>query len=354
MEIPAVQHANQMSAADSPTKETLCGGCGHKIVWSSLCDTIAMTNGGLLQRANDSLAARFPGAQPYQTEATGDMNYRAGVTGIGCGQRERFSNYLLKLFSNGGPKTLKVTRYTNQEDPADFLYRTSDPKDLRVHLRNFTHGGEFAVARGIREAMPEGSKVYVVTGDGDASIGLGELEQCARRGDRLVIVVQNNFNYGMTGGQPSPFTPPGQQLPMRHDGTSFNMEDICRKLSGEPGVTYIGRTWIGSKGPTNRDKKNTELGDMLAEASLASEHGLAVVEVLDICTREFAAHVNALNFLSYFTGRELTMDDIADLPANPMQKMEYLLERVVTRTKEANKLPVGVLVDRRNKGASLP
>jgi len=26
----------------------------------------------------------------------------------------------------------------------------------------------------------------------------------------------------------------------------------------------------------------------------------------------------------------------------------------VTRTKEANKLPVGVLVDRRNKGASLP
>lgn len=69
------------------------------------------------------------------------------------------------------------------------------------------HGRAIPVAMGIKLVKP-GLKVVVFGGDGDiAGIGVGHLVHAARRNVELVVIMVNNFVYGMTGGQVSPTTP---------------------------------------------------------------------------------------------------------------------------------------------------
>ncbi|MEM1619534.1 MAG: thiamine pyrophosphate-dependent enzyme [Fervidicoccaceae archaeon] len=70
-----------------------------------------------------------------------------------------------------------------------------------------THGRALAFATGVKLARPD-LEVLVFAGDGDlAAIGGNHLFHAARRNLDVVVVVVNNFNYGMTGGQTGPTTP---------------------------------------------------------------------------------------------------------------------------------------------------
>ena len=102
------------------------------------------------------------------------------------------------------------------------------------------HGRAIAYATGVKMANPE-LTVVVVTGDGDCtSIGGNHLIQACRRNIDLTVVVFNNENYGMTGGQYSPTTPQNSVTKTSVFGSYEEPFDICRLAAGA-GATYVAR-----------------------------------------------------------------------------------------------------------------
>ena len=73
------------------------------------------------------------------------------------------------------------------------------------------HGRSVTYATGIKLANPE-LKVIVAMGDGGCGIGGHHLINAARRNIGVTVLVFNNFNYGMTGGEHSATTPTGATL----------------------------------------------------------------------------------------------------------------------------------------------
>ena len=77
-----------------------------------------------------------------------------------------------------------------------------------THAFHGLHGRSIAYATGIKLADPD-LKVIVIMGDGGTGIGGAHLLNAARRNIGLTVLVFNNFNFGMTGGEHSVTTPPG-------------------------------------------------------------------------------------------------------------------------------------------------
>ncbi len=72
------------------------------------------------------------------------------------------------------------------------------------------HGRAPALATGFKRLNPD-MTVFTYQGDGDlASIGTSEIIHAANRGEKFTTIFVNNAIYGMTGGQQSPTTLPGQ------------------------------------------------------------------------------------------------------------------------------------------------
>lgn len=81
------------------------------------------------------------------------------------------------------------------------------PSYIEAYGLHTTHGRAIAFATGIKVANPD-LTVIVFTGDGDCiGIGGNHLIHGIRRNIDITVIVANNMNYGMTGGQFSPTTP---------------------------------------------------------------------------------------------------------------------------------------------------
>lgn len=134
-----------------------------------------------------------------------------------------------------------------------------------------THGRAIGFATGVKVARPELS-VTVFSGDGDLfSIGGNHFIHAARRNLDMTVLVINNFNYGMTGGQSAATTPTDAYTttsPYGNVERSFNLPALADAL----GVTYISR-WTTMHVP--------QLADAIAGAF---EHkGFAFVEIISPC-----------------------------------------------------------------------
>jgi 2-oxoglutarate/2-oxoacid ferredoxin oxidoreductase subunit beta len=79
---------------------------------------------------------------------------------------------------------------------------------VNVDSYHTTHGRAIPFATGLALGAPD-QKVVVVSGDGDlTAIGGNHFFHAARRNANMTVICINNFNYGMTGGQVAPTTPP--------------------------------------------------------------------------------------------------------------------------------------------------
>jgi pyruvate/2-oxoacid:ferredoxin oxidoreductase beta subunit/Pyruvate/2-oxoacid:ferredoxin oxidoreductase gamma subunit len=144
-------------------------------------------------------------------------------------------------------------------------------KAFDTHTVHGLHGRSVALASGISAGInnPD-KKIIVFIGDGGATIGMQHLLDAAHNGYNMTVVVHNNMLYGMTGGQPSEFTPEGFKTPTLPQGASHKGYDICG-LVAAAGASYVSRiTGIG------------DISDQLAEAF--SRDGFSLVEVMEICT----------------------------------------------------------------------
>ncbi len=116
---------------------------------------------------------------------------------------------------------------------------------LTSHYLNFDsgwtlHGRALPIATGVLLANP-GLKIFVFTGDGDASaIGGNHFIHAFRRNINVTVICVNNGLYGMTGGQVAPTTQPYVRTTTTPYGNPEDAFDLC-KLAVTAGATYVSR-----------------------------------------------------------------------------------------------------------------
>jgi 2-oxoglutarate/2-oxoacid ferredoxin oxidoreductase subunit beta len=72
------------------------------------------------------------------------------------------------------------------------------------------HGRTTPVMVGLKRSVPEKIAVAYMGDGGGYAIGVGHLVSSAVRNEKILAILVNNTNYGMTGGQMAPTTLPGQ------------------------------------------------------------------------------------------------------------------------------------------------
>jgi pyruvate/2-oxoacid:ferredoxin oxidoreductase beta subunit/Pyruvate/2-oxoacid:ferredoxin oxidoreductase gamma subunit len=132
------------------------------------------------------------------------------------------------------------------------------------------HGRSITYATGIKLARPE-LTVIVIMGDGGTGIGGTHLINAARRNAGITVLVLNNLNFGMTGGQHSTTTPEGSITSTTPLGNLEHPLDICATV----GVNGAGFVYRG----TSFD------ADLTKQMVAAIRHaGFALLDVWDLCT----------------------------------------------------------------------
>ena len=94
-----------------------------------------------------------------------------------------------------------------------------------MHFDRFqaAHGRAAATAEGVKRVRPN-VLVFAYQGDGDAyTIGIAESMNAAYRNENITQFVINNVNFGMTGGQMSWTTLPGQKTETSVNGRNCEL-----------------------------------------------------------------------------------------------------------------------------------
>ena len=142
------------------------------------------------------------------------------------------------------------------------------------------HGRSFTYATGIKLANPD-LEVVVLVGDGGCGIGAAHLVHAARRNVGIKVIVFNNFNFGMTGGQHSATTPTGAKTATTPHGHLEAPLDICATVAPSlPG--FVART----------STYDDDFSDLVRQAIAAD--GFALLDVWELCSAHFGT-ANRLN-----------------------------------------------------------
>jgi 2-oxoglutarate ferredoxin oxidoreductase subunit beta len=110
---------------------------------------------------------------------------------------------------------------------------------FHTHAMHGLHGRALTYAAGLKMAQPQ-LNVVVTMGDGGQGIGGAHLLAACRRNINLTLLVLNNFNFGMTGGQFSATTPPEAQLGSGFLTALERPLDICA-VARSAGAPYVHR-----------------------------------------------------------------------------------------------------------------
>ncbi|MEM1946442.1 MAG: thiamine pyrophosphate-dependent enzyme [Candidatus Caldarchaeum sp.] len=166
-----------------------------------------------------------------------------------------------------------------------------------------THGRPIAFATGLSLVKPD-LEVTVVSGDGDiCTIGGNHLIHAARRNVDINVIMVNNFNYGMTGGQHGGTTPLGAKTyttPYGNIETPFNIP----YLLAAAGASFVARwTTLHVRQLINAIKH------------MMTVEGFAFMEVISPCPPtfgEFNKFPEAVDMMEYFR-KHCVIDHNADL-----------------------------------------
>ena len=148
------------------------------------------------------------------------------------------------------------------------------------HTFHGLHGRSITYAEGIKRARPD-LTVIVLIGDGGCGVGTAHLVHAARRNADITVVVANNFNFGMTGGQQSPTTPDDAFTLTTPADRSEEPFDICRTVAVS-GAAYVARC------SALEDRATDYL-----ESAIATQ-GFALVDLWELCVAYFVP-TNKLN-----------------------------------------------------------
>ena len=196
---------------------------------------------------------------------------------------------------------------------------------LNLDSYHTTHGRAIAFATGMAVVRPE-LEITVVAGDGDLGvIGGNHLIHAARRNIDMNVIMVNNINYGMTGGQHGGTTPLGAKThttPYGNVETPFNVPHLVAAA----GASFVAR-WTAM-----------HVRQITAAISRMMEvKGFAFMEVLSPCPPtfgEFNGFPDPLEMMEYFRDRSV-VDHNADL------------SKIGVTARPEDEVVVGNFVDRR-------
>lgn len=179
-----------------------------------------------------------------------------------------------------------------QPDPRKFVIVT-DIGCIGLSCRHFVtnafhglHGRSITYACGLKLARPE-LTVLTLMGDGATGIGGTHLLNVARRNIGITLVVANNFNYGMTGGQHSVTTPSEGFTPTTPWGNVESPMDLCGTAMA------AGASWVYRA--TQFDK---DLPDVMVKA--IQQPGFSMVDIWELCAAYYQPS-NELNKSGLFS-----------------------------------------------------
>ncbi|MFZ0613348.1 MAG: thiamine pyrophosphate-dependent enzyme [Desulfobacterales bacterium] len=138
-----------------------------------------------------------------------------------------------------------------------------------THALHGLHGRALTYAAGIKLSRPE-LTVVVTMGDGGQGIGGAHLLAACRRNLNLTLLVLNNFNFGMTGGQFSATTPPDARV-----GSGF-LNRLEKPLDIGQLCVAAGAAYVRRCSSYQRD-----LPQVIAQA--IGYEGFAVLDIWGIC-----------------------------------------------------------------------
>jgi 2-oxoglutarate/2-oxoacid ferredoxin oxidoreductase subunit beta len=144
---------------------------------------------------------------------------------------------------------------------------------FNTHAFHGLHGRALSYAAGIKLARPQ-LKVVVTMGDGGVGIGGAHFLAACRRNLDLTLVILNNFNFGMTGGQFSCTTPPEATVTSGFLNALEKPMDTCR-VAAAAGAPFVARCPVYRKDLTR-----------LLVAAMNFE-GFSVVDLWGICTGHY-------------------------------------------------------------------
>lgn len=143
------------------------------------------------------------------------------------------------------------------------------------------HGRTTPVIYGVTRANPEAIGIAYMGDGGGLAIGSQHLVNAAVRSEKMLVVLVNNTNYGMTGGQMAPTTMPGQKTETTPYGRDCSVTGKPAKgaemISAivDPEKAFVSRASVSNlrnlRKTFKKALKNVQMG------------GFSFVEVLSIC-----------------------------------------------------------------------
>lgn len=144
---------------------------------------------------------------------------------------------------------------------------------FNVHALHGVHGRALTYATGLKLADPS-LTVIVTMGDGGLGIGGAHVLAACRKNLDITLIILNNFNFGMTGGQFSVTTPSNAIVGSEFLNQAEMPIDICA-VAKSAGATYVSKCSGHDEG----------LAQELARA--ITHKGFSVVETLGLCTGRY-------------------------------------------------------------------
>ncbi len=149
---------------------------------------------------------------------------------------------------------------------------------FNVHALHGVHGRALTYAAGLKLADPT-LTVIVTMGDGGLGIGGAHVLAACRKNLDLTLIILNNFNFGMTGGQYSATTPSDAVVGSEFLNQAEIPINIC-SIAKSAGASYVSKC----------SGHDPALPDELAKA--IRHKGFSVVETLGMCTGRYTKRNN--------------------------------------------------------------
>lgn len=143
------------------------------------------------------------------------------------------------------------------------------------------HGRTTPVIYGVTRANPGTVGIAYMGDGGGLAIGSQHLVNASVRGENMLILLANNTNYGMTGGQMSPTTMPGQVTETTPYGRDCSVTGKPAKGAemiaaiADPEKSYVARSTMGNVRGLKKVLK--------AALENVANGGFSFVEVLSVC-----------------------------------------------------------------------
>ncbi len=145
---------------------------------------------------------------------------------------------------------------------------------FHTHALHGLHGRALTYAAGIKLARPQ-TTVVVTMGDGGQGIGGAHLLAACRRNLDLTLLVLNNFNFGMTGGQYSATTPSEADVGSGFLNRLERPLDLCA-VARAAGAPYVVRC----------SAYREDVDQVIAQA--IAYRGFSLVDLWGICPGRFS------------------------------------------------------------------